>query len=84
VDTFSISSEEERALYLTTQQAADLLGGVVKPRTIVMWIKSGRITATRVPTKRGRYLIERDAFLANLQKLRVEAGVDGDRSSHAA
>jgi len=41
--------------YLTTRELADRLK--VKPQTVVLWIKAGRVSAIRTPGDRGRYRI---------------------------
>ena len=45
---------------MTTQQAAEYVGHGTSPRTIVAWIHSGRLTATRAASKRGRFFITQE------------------------
>ena len=41
--------------YLNTQQAAEYVGDGTNPRTIVAWMKSGKLRHVRNPSARGRY-----------------------------
>ena len=43
--------------YLTTKQAAELVGEGVSSRTIVAWIHAGRLKASRDLSQRGRFRI---------------------------
>lgn len=53
--------------FLTTAQAADFVGGSTKPRTIVAWIRSGRLKAYRNPSKRGHYRIRPEDLVHAMQ-----------------
>lgn len=41
--------------YIDTRQAAEYVGGGVSPRTIVVWMKAGKLRYVRNPSVRGRY-----------------------------
>lgn len=41
--------------YLSTQEAADYIGAGTNPRTVVAWMKDGKLQHVRNPSKRGRY-----------------------------
>jgi hypothetical protein len=41
--------------YLSTQEAADYVGGNTNSRPIVAWMKKGRLEYVRNPSVRGRY-----------------------------
>lgn len=41
--------------YIDTRQAAEYVGGSVSPRTIVVWMKAGKLRFVRNPSARGRY-----------------------------
>lgn len=49
--------------YMTTTEAAAYVGKGVSPRTIVAWIKSGRLKGIRNPSVRGRYRVTEAALL---------------------
>lgn len=46
--------------YLSTQEAADYVGGNTNSRTIVAWMKKGRLAYVRNPSVRGRYKTTRE------------------------
>lgn len=41
--------------YLNTKQAANYVGEGTNPRTIVAWMKDGKLKFVRNPSVRGRY-----------------------------
>ena len=41
--------------YLNTKQAAEYVGEGTNPRTIVSWMKDGKLQYVRNPSARGRY-----------------------------
>jgi predicted site-specific integrase-resolvase len=41
--------------YIDTRQAAEYVGDGVSPRTIVLWMKAGKLRYVRNPSVRGRY-----------------------------
>lgn len=52
---------------MTTEQAAEYVGHGTSPRTIVAWIHSGRLKATRAPSKRGRFFIRQEDLEAAMR-----------------
>lgn len=46
--------------YLSTQQAAKYVGAGTNPRTIVAWMKAGKLQYVRNPSVRGRYKTTRE------------------------
>lgn len=46
--------------YLNTQQAAEYVGVGTNPRTIVAWMKAGKLEFVRNPSARGRYKTTRE------------------------
>jgi excisionase family DNA binding protein len=61
-----LSQEERRRLFLTTRQAADLLG--TAQRTVQSWIMEGKLDAIRLG---GRYLVHAES-LARLVRIANE------------
>lgn len=55
--------------YMTTREAASYVGNGVSPRTIVAWIKAGKLEAIRNPSKKGHYRVTE---LALLQAMRLD------------
>lgn len=49
------------SVFMTTREAAQYVGDI-SPRTIVAWIHSGRLTASRDPSKRGRFRVTEEAL----------------------
>lgn len=41
--------------YISTQEAAEYVGDGTNPRTIVAWMKAGKLRYVRNPSVRGRY-----------------------------
>lgn len=41
--------------YISTQDAAEYVGDGTNPRTIVAWMKAGKLRYVRNPSVRGRY-----------------------------
>lgn len=70
----------DRKLYhdddeLTTREAADVAGH--NRRTIVAWIRDGKLAATRRPGKRGHYRIRWDNLYDALHRPAVPTNTDG-------
>jgi excisionase family DNA binding protein len=49
--------------FMTTREAAAYVGEGVSPRTIVDWIKRGKLKAVRNPSKRGHFRVTEEALL---------------------
>jgi excisionase family DNA binding protein len=72
----------ERREYLTTGQAADVLG--VSRQTIVNWVQGGQLPGVRLG---GRTLVHRDAVLGEVERLaqaRPVAGAEADPGATGA
>lgn len=57
--------------YMTTREAAAYVGEGVSPRTIVAWIKSGKLEAIRNPSERGHFRVTEEALL---KAMRLDRG----------
>lgn len=53
--------------YLDTKQAAAYVGAGTNPRTIVQWMKAGKLQFVRNPSVRGRYKTTTEWIDAALQ-----------------